>query len=77
VKIFAKNNTSQHLRYYYVITEIGKPEICRWYSNSDKTTDIIVGDGKVKEILILIATNTVASRFNNGPPTPLSIMINK
>jgi hypothetical protein len=29
IKIFAKNNTFQNLRYYYVITEIGKAVICR------------------------------------------------
>jgi len=59
------------------IVKIVKIQICRWYSNSDKTTDIIIGGCQVKKILILIIVNPFASRFNNGLPTPLSVMIIK
>ena len=49
---------------------MGKLVISRWYSNSDKTTDIIIHRFQVKEILNLIIVNPFASRFNNGTPPP-------
>ena len=50
--------------------KIDRFQIRRWYSNSDKTTDIIIHRFQVKEILNLIIVNPFASRFNNGTPPP-------
>jgi hypothetical protein len=54
MRILAKNHTSQNFRYYYVITEIGKLVISRWYTNSGKSTDIIIWGYQVNQILILM-----------------------
>ncbi len=52
--LFAEKHTSQNLRYYYVITEIGKPVICRWYHHRGTITDITKTVCQVKKILNLI-----------------------
>ena len=52
--LIAKKHTSQNLRYYYVIKEMGKLVISRWYDNSCGNTDIIIWGCQVKWILFLI-----------------------